>query len=318
MVPSPERRQRIGVPEPDPVAMQVEADQLVRRALAEDLDVEGDITTNAVVRADATGLAELVVRSDGVVAGLGLVATVFDQVDPRISVVVEVEDGERVRRGQSIARVAGPLRSIITGERTALNLVSYLSGIASTTRRYVDALEGTGCAVRDTRKTIPGTRLLAKAAVRAGGGVNHRVGLFDAMLVKDNHVAAAGGVYEATRLALARAAGHHVQVEVDDLQELDEAIAAGARDVMLDNFDVDLARTAVARGRELEEDHGPIVVEASGRIDLATARRYAEVGVDRIAIGALTHSAPQLDVGLDIRAARQGRSDPGDDAATGA
>lgn len=304
-MPSSDGPHTIGVPEPDPVAMQVEADQLVRRALTEDLDVEGDVTSDAVVRADVAGLAELVVRSDGVVAGLGLMAAVYDQIDPRVSVEINVEDGGRVRRGQAIGRVAGPLRSIITGERTALNLVTYLSGIATTTRRFVDAVEGTGCAIRDTRKTIPGTRLLAKAAVRAGGGVNHRVGLFDALLVKDNHVAAAGGIAEATRLALARAAGRHVQVEVDDLQELDAAIEAGARDVMLDNFDVDLARKAVARVRELEDEHGPIIVEASGRIDMATARRFAEVGVDRLAIGSLTHSAPQLDIGLDIRAARQ-------------
>jgi nicotinate-nucleotide pyrophosphorylase (carboxylating) len=226
-----------------------------------------------------------------------------------VSVEVHVSDGDRVRRGQAIGRVAGPLRSILTGERPALNLLTYLSGIATTTRRFVDALEGTGCVVRDTRKTVPGTRLLAKAAVRAGGGVNHRVGLFDAMLVNDNHVAAAGGVREATRQALARANGLHVQVEVDDLQELDEAIAAGARDVMLDNFDPDLAAKAVARVRELEERHGPILVEASGRIDISAARRFADAGVDRIAIGALTHSAPQLDIGLDIRAVREVRPD---------
>lgn len=297
--------QHPGVPDPDRLALRVEADHLVRRALAEDLDVHGDITSAAVVRADVAGLAELVARADGVVAGLGLVRAVFDQVDPRISVEPSVADGDRVRRGQAIGRVAGPLRSILTGERTALNLLTYLSGIATATRRYVDAVEGTGCQIRDTRKILPGTRHHAKAAVRAGGGVNHRIGLFDAFLVKDNHVAAAGGIREATEAALRRADGRHVQVEVDDLQELDDAIAAGARDIMLDNFDADLAATAVARVRELEERYGPIAVEASGRIDLTNARQYAEAGVDRIAIGAITHSAPQLDIGLDIRAARQ-------------
>lgn len=309
----------IGVPDPDHLGLRVETDHLVRRALAEDLEVHGDITSMAVVRADVAGLAELVARSEGVVAGLGLVRAVFDQVDPRISVELSVSDGDRVRRGQAIGRIAGPLRSILTGERTALNLITYLSGIATATRRYVDALVGTDCVVRDTRKILPGTRHHAKAAVRAGGGVNHRIGLYDGLLVKDNHVAAAGGVREATELALKRADGRHVQVEVDDLQELDEAIEAGARDVMLDNFDPDLAAKAVERVRELEERFGPIVVEASGRIDLTNARLYAEAGVDRIAIGAITHSAPQLDIGLDIRAARQvgpdaARDLEGDDA----
>ncbi len=273
---------------------------VVRRALEEDLDVVGDVTAQATVPAGATGRARMLVRADGVVAGLECVALVYDHLDPRVKVVTTARDGDRVRTGDVVAVVSGPLRSVLSGERIALNLVTHLSGVATLTARYVDAVAGTGTVVRDTRKTTPGLRLLEKAAVQAGGGVNHRLGLSDALLVKDNHVAAAGGVAEATRAALEGARGRHVQVEVDSLEELELAVAAGARDVLLDNFDPEHTVQAVTRLRELERDHGRIAVECSGGLDLSTARAFAEAGADRLAVGALTHSAPQLDLALDL------------------
>lgn len=294
---------------PDEPALAAAMRDVVRRALDEDLDVAGDLTSAATVPPDATGRARLVARADGVVAGLAAVAEVFDQLDPRVEVRMTARDGDRVERGHVVAEVAGPLRSILTGERTALNLLTHLSGVATVTAAYVEAVAGTACEVRDTRKTTPGLRRLEKAAVRAGGGVNHRVGLSDALLVKDNHVAAAGGVGPATRAAIAGALGRPVQVEVDSLDELEEAVAAGARDVLLDNFDVEQTQRAVERVRQLEAEHGRILLESSGGLDLDRVRGYAQAGVDRVAVGALTHSAPQLDLALDLDAeASAGRS----------
>jgi nicotinate-nucleotide pyrophosphorylase (carboxylating) len=291
-------------PQPvDSVAEAAAARDIVRRALAEDLDLAGDVTAEATVPPEALGTARLVARADGVVAGLGLVGEVYDQLDPRVEVRLRARDGDTVTVGDVVAEVQGPLRSVLTGERTALNLVTHLSGVATVTARYVAAVAGTDCVVRDTRKTTPGLRLLEKAAVRAGGGVNHRTGLSDALLVKDNHVAAAGGVDAATRGALGGARGRGVQIEVDSLEELETAVAAGARDVLLDNFDVEQTRAAVERVRELERDHGRILLESSGGLDLERVRAYAQAGVDRIAVGALTHSAPQLDLALDLDAA---------------
>jgi nicotinate-nucleotide pyrophosphorylase (carboxylating) len=254
----------------------------------------------ATVPAGLPGEASLVARADGVVAGCELVARVFAAVDPDVEVDLEVVDGDRVTRGQVLGRVRGPLRSVLAGERTALNFLTHLSGIATRTRAFADAVAGTGCAVRDTRKTTPGLRLLEKVAVRAGGGVNHRVGLHDALLVKDNHVAAAGGVAEATRRALAAADGRHVQVEVTSLAELDEAVDAGARDVLLDNFTPAGCAEVVEHlaARQLPER---VLLEASGTIRLDTVADFARSGVDRVAVGALTHSAPQLDIALDVR-----------------
>lgn len=266
----------------------------VARALAEDLGDVGDVTTNATVSPAASGVADVVARAGGVLAGVEVLDEVFEQVDPRVVVRRAAADGERVVRGQVVATVEGRLRSLLTGERVSLNFLGHLSGIATQTRRFVDAVEGTGVAVRDTRKTTPGLRLLEKAAVVAGGGTNHRVGLFDALLVKDNHVRAAGGAGVAAQLALERAGGRHVQVEVSQLDQLDEVLHAGVTDILLDNFSPDDIRLAVQRVA------GRAALEASGNVTLANVRQYAEAGVDTIATGALTHSAPWLDVAMDV------------------
>jgi nicotinate-nucleotide pyrophosphorylase (carboxylating) len=285
-------------------------DAVVVRALAEDLGVApeafgpaaaaADATTLATVPADAVGIAHVVARGAGVLAGIGLVAQVFHLLDPQVEVDAVMRDGDPLAVGDRAASVRGPLRAILTGERTALNLVCHLSGVATATRAYVDAIAGTGCVVRDTRKTTPGMRRLEKAAVVAGGGVNHRTGLYDGLLVKDNHVVAAGGIGAAARAALAAAGGLPVQVEVDDLDQLDQALDAGARDVLLDNFAVVDTATAVARVRSRENETGAVWLESSGGIDLTNVRGYALAGVDSVAIGAVTHSAPQVDLGLDV------------------
>lgn len=267
----------------------------VRRALAEDLDDRGDLTSQATVPVGIDGRAELIARAAGVVCGLDGVVETFAQVDDAIGVELRVSDGDAVSRGDVLGVVQGPLRSILTGERTALNLLTHLSGIATETRRFVEAVSGTGTVVRDTRKTLPGLRLLEKHAVRVGGGANHRIGLYDAMLVKDNHIAAAGSVRAAVSAALADPSGVHVQVEVADMAELDEALEAGAADILLDNFTPEQVRDARERvGRRAR-------LEASGTIGLETVRAYAEAGADTVAIGRITHSAPALDIALDVR-----------------
>ncbi|MBA2575758.1 MAG: carboxylating nicotinate-nucleotide diphosphorylase [Euzebyaceae bacterium] len=272
-------------------------EQIVAAALAEDLADAGDVTAAATVPADATAGAAFVAREAGVVAGLAAVHAVFAAVDPEVVVEPRVADGDHVEPLTVIASARGRTRSLLAGERTALNLLSQLSGVATATSRYVAELDGTACAVRDTRKTIPGMRDLQKAAVVAGGGVNHRRGLYDGLLVKDNHAVAAGGVAEATRRALAAADGLPVQVEVDSLEELEEALAGGARSVLLDNFDHNDLPAAVARCRRQD---APVFVEASGGIALGSAWAVASTGVDAIAVGALTHSATALDIGLDF------------------
>jgi nicotinate-nucleotide pyrophosphorylase (carboxylating) len=270
-------------------------DDFVRSALREDLGRAGDLTTDAIVPADAQGTGRIVARESGVVSGLFVVERVFAVLDPRVHVASAVADGDRVSPGTVVATVSGPLRALLTGERTALNLISRLSGVATATSRLVEAVAGTRATIVDTRKTTPGMRALEKAAVRDGGGANHRFGLDDAILIKDNHVAVAGGVTAAIEAAR-RHAGHlvKIEVEVDTLGQLDEALAARADIVLLDNFTPEQLREAVAR------TGGRALLEASGRIDAATVRAVAETGVDLISSGALTHSARILDFGFDI------------------
>ena len=268
---------------------------VVALALAEDLGPEGDITTLATVDADDLAAADLVSRQRGVVAGLPVVVRVFDVVGRgRVQVDLRVADGDRVEPGDVLATARGPLRDLLTAERTALNLVGHLSGVASLTRLWADAIEGTSARVRDTRKTMPGLRQLEKYAVRMGGGVNHRMSLSDAALVKDNHVVAAGGVVPAFERVRARYPGVPLEIEVDTVEQAREVIAAGADLVLLDNMSTELMREVVVLAA------GRARLEASGRLSLDNARAVAETGVDYLAVGALTHSAPVLDIGLDL------------------
>jgi nicotinate-nucleotide pyrophosphorylase (carboxylating) len=270
---------------------------LVRATLLEDLGRAGDITTAAVVPADAQAKVALVARQAGVVAGLDLAALAFELIDPRIVFRIERQDGEAVEPGARIAAIEGPARGILTAERTALNFLCRLSGVATATASIAAALRGYKAQVVCTRKTTPGLRAVEKYAVRAGGGGNHRFGLDDAVLIKDNHVAIAGGVTEALRRARA-AVGHLVKIEleVDTLEQLAEAMSEGVDVVLLDNMSPQTLAKAVAfvDGRAL--------TEASGRITAETAPAVAASGVDLISVGWLTHSAPVLDIGLDFEA----------------
>ncbi|CAN5510935.1 carboxylating nicotinate-nucleotide diphosphorylase [soil metagenome] len=275
--------------------------EVIAVALAEDLgegwSVVDDVTSAATVPEAAMVTAAFVPRQAGVIAGLQALVETFRQVDPRLQVDLQAADGDPAVPGTAVATVAGPARSVLAGERTALNLLTHLSGIASSTRLLVDAVAGTPCVVRDTRKTLPGLRAVEKAAVVAGGGVNHRLSLVDGLLVKDNHVAAAGGIAQATAAALAAAGGLPVQIEVDSLEQLDVVLAAGATQVLLDNFTVEQTAEGVARCRAVDRT---VFVESSGAITLQTAGAYAATGVDAVAVGALTHSSGALDVGLDL------------------
>jgi nicotinate-nucleotide pyrophosphorylase (carboxylating) len=267
---------------------------LVESALAEDLG-PGDVTTRLVIPAERTGRARIEARQELVVCGVQVVSEVFRQVDPDLEVTVEAGEGARVGPGASIALLSGRVRSILEGERSALNFFARTSGIATFTRRFVEAVQGTGTQIVDTRKTLPGWRMLDKYAVAVGGGVNHRIGLFDGILLKDNHIAAAGGIGQAVAAALALApANLRVQVEVESLDQAREACDAGADFLLLDNRKPDEIRAiheALGKG---------ILLEASGGIDLESVRSYAESGVQRISIGALTHSAAGVDVALEM------------------
>jgi nicotinate-nucleotide pyrophosphorylase (carboxylating) len=268
---------------------------IVRLALEEDLGTAGDVTTSATVDTGMQATARLVPRQPGVVAGLGVAATVFDVVsDSRVRVELATTDGARVAPGEVLATVHGPLADILTAERTALNLLGHLSGVATLTRRWVDAVEGTGAQIRDTRKTLPGLRALEKYAVVCGGGVNHRMSLSDAALVKDNHVVAAGGVVPAFERVRAAWPGLSIEIEVDTVPQAREVIDAGADLVLLDNMSPADMREVVAYSA------GRAKLEASGGLSLERAREVAETGVDYLSIGALTHSAPVLDIGLDM------------------
>jgi nicotinate-nucleotide pyrophosphorylase (carboxylating) len=273
-----------------------ELDDLVAAALREDLGRElggTDITTRFVVDADLLGEARIIAKKGGVLSGSDAAARVFEMVNPPCEYIALASDGTRLEPGDEVARVIGPLASILTAERTALNFLQRLSGIATVTRQYVDALAAyPAVTLLDTRKTTPGLRFLERAAVRAGGGNNHRDGLWDAILIKDNHVAAAGGVTEA--IDRARRAHMPVEVEVDTLEQLDEALAAHAEMILLDNMSSELMRRAV------EMTAGRARLEASGGMTLEGVVAAAKAGVDRISVGALTHSAPALDLSLEV------------------
>ena len=272
--------------------------RVVTTALAEDLRYGPDATTAATVPEDAVATATISPRVFGTIAGLPAVLAVFDEVIGSYDVVSTMDDGVKVRPGDDVLVVRAPVRALLTAERTALNLLCHLSGVATATAAWVDAVAGTDVAIRDSRKTLPGLRLLEKYAVRQGGGVNHRLGLGDAILIKDNHVAAAGSVAAALRAARTQAPDLPCEVEVDTLEQLDEALAEKAELVLLDNFTPEHCVTAVRRVADLG---APTKLEVSGGLKLADARVYAETGVDYLSVGALTHSAPALDLGLDLR-----------------
>jgi len=282
----------VGLGGPDPEDLR----RVVETALAEDLRYGHDATTAATVPADAVAVAELTARAPGVLAGLPAARAVLDAVlgVDGYTVLTARADGDRLAAGDVALAVRAPVRGLLTAERTALNLVCHLSGVATATRAWVDAVEGTGARIRDTRKTLPGLRLLAKYAVRCGGGVNHRLGLGDAVLIKDNHVAVSGGVVPAMRAVRAHRPDLPVEVEVDTLEQLDEALAERAEMILLDNMTTAQLREAVRRTA------GQAWLEASGGITLATARAIAETGVDALSVGALTHSVRALDVALEV------------------
>ena len=270
---------------------------VVRMALAEDLGRGGDITAQACIPEGARMRAVFAARKPGVLAGIGCGRLSLLAMDPAATIRSRLRDGDAFEAGAVLVEAEADARAFLAAERTALNLLGRLCGIATLTRAYVDAAEGTGARIADTRKTTPGLRALEKHAVACGGGLNHRFGLDDAILIKDNHVAVCGGVAEAIRRARA-AAGHlvKVEIEVDGLDQLDEALAERPDVVMLDNFTPDMLREAVARVRDRP---GRPVLEASGGVNLQTVRGIAEAGVDVISVGALTHSAASLDIGLD-------------------
>lgn len=267
-------------------------ERVVQAALAEDVG-EGDVTTEATVDADAIGSAQLLVKEPGVVCGLAAAEAVFRALDPDLRFEALVDEGTVVEHPTAVARVEGPERAILTGERTALNFLGRLSGVATLTRRYVDAVAGTGVAIIDTRKTTPGLRLLEKHAVACGGGQNHRFGLDDGVLVKDNHLRAASSVRVAVE-RLRAATDLPIEVECDTLAQVSEALAADADAILLDNMTPAELRAAVALAK------GRVRLEASGGITLENVRAVAETGVDEISVGALTHSARSLDVSLEL------------------
>jgi nicotinate-nucleotide pyrophosphorylase (carboxylating) len=276
--------------------------RLIDWALEDDLGTVGDVTSVSTIPIDLEGQVVFVARSAGVVAGLPAVGMVLDAVDPRITFQAILEDGTQVEAGTRLATAAGPMRGLLAAERSALNFLQRLSGIASRTRSYVDAVAGTRARILDTRKTLPGWRILEKYAVRCGGGHNHRMGLFDGVLIKDNHLAALGSgpgtiarAVGAARALTGRSIP--VELEIDGLDQLDEALASRPDIILLDNMRPEELRSAVARrdaaGRE-------VLLEASGGVNLSTVAGIAGTGVDRISVGDLTHSAPALDIGLDF------------------
>jgi nicotinate-nucleotide pyrophosphorylase (carboxylating) len=273
-------------------------DAFVTSVLAEDLGDGGDVTSNATIAADARFTAEMNCRQRMVVAGLELAAAFFRALDADVEIELLAADGDLVVHGTTLMRLAGNARAMLAAERSALNTLQHLSGIATLTRQYVDAIAGTGAALLDTRKTLPGLRILDKFAARMGGAHNHRMRLDDGVLIKDNHVAVAGGVAEAVRRARDAGTGLQVQVEVDRIEQIEPALAAGADRLLLDNMDPPMLREAVA----LVARRVPL--EASGGVTLETIRFLAETGVDYISVGRITQSAPAVDIGLDYAVSR--------------
>nr|WP_225224900.1 carboxylating nicotinate-nucleotide diphosphorylase [Cellulomonas sp. JH27-2] len=289
-----------GDPGPDPAAI----DRVVTAALDEDLGAAPgrDVTSQATISPDEQGVADLVARADGVVAGLIVVPVVLDAVAERLGLAravvdVVVPDGTAVTRGDVLAHLRGPVQVLLVAERTLLNLASRASGVATHTRRWADALAGTGALVLDTRKTTPGLRALEKYAVRCGGGTNKRMGLYDVAMVKDNHVAAAGSVTAAVRAVQERFPDVAIQVEADTAEQALEAVAAGARFLLLDNMPTPLLGDVVAAVRAVDDT---VELEATGNLTLDRAREVATTGVDYLSVGGLTHSSPILDLALDL------------------
>ena len=273
-------------------------EEFVRGSLAEDLGTGGDVTSSATIAADARLTAEMNCRQRIVVAGLEIAAEFFRALDPSVEIELLVRDGDQVVHGTTLMRLSGKARAMLAAERCALNTLQHLSGVATLTRQYVDEIAGTGAALLDTRKTIPGLRILEKYAARMGGAHNHRMRLDDGLLIKDNHVAVCGGVAEAVRRAKAANTGFEVQVEVDRIDQIEPALAAGADRLLLDNMDPAKLRQAVTLVA------GRVPLEASGGVTLETVRFLAETGVDFISLGRITQSAPAVDIGLDYSLGR--------------
>jgi nicotinate-nucleotide pyrophosphorylase (carboxylating) len=272
---------------------------LIELALAEDIG-PGDATSEATLPAELTVEARILAKANGVVAGLPIVEAVLRRVEPRLEVTALARDGDQVAPGQVVMTVRGPARGMLAAERTALNFLQHLSGIATLTRAFVEAVAGTRAVILDTRKTHPGYRVLEKYAVRMGGGQNHRMGLHDMLLVKDNHIAAAGSLTAAVRQARAAYPQLACEVEVKTLEELREALALDVQRIMLDNMGLEMMRAAV------EETAGRVALEASGNMSLARVAAVAATGVDFISVGAITHSAPALDFSMDVETGRAG------------
>jgi len=273
--------------------IQFDVEDFVRRVLAEDLGAGGDVTSNATIAADARFSASINCREAIIVAGIEIAAAFFRALDPEVRVDPLVSDGDPALAGAVLMRLKGNARAMLAAERSALNTLQHLSGIATLTRRYVDAIAGTGAKVLDTRKTVPGLRVLDKYAARMGGAENHRMRLDDGILIKDNHVALCGGVAQAVRAAKAAGARLAVQVEVDRIDQIGPALDAGADRLLLDNMDLDTLRQAVALVA------GQVPLEASGGVNVDTIRAIAETGVDYVSVGRITQSAPAVDIGLD-------------------
>ena len=274
--------------------MEYSLKELIEKALAEDLG-SGDVTSEATIPAELTSTASVLAKQNLILAGIDIAAEVFRHLDPDVRFTPLAKDGDRINAGTEIARLSGNTRALLAGERVALNLLQHLSGIATLTAGYVDQVKGLKAAVLDTRKTLPGLRQLEKNAVRTGGGKNHRMGLYDMILIKDNHIKAAGGIAKAVASARAKTGSLRIEVETKTLDEVREALAAKADIIMLDNMPVEMMRGAVKliAGRAL--------VEASGNVTLETVRRIAETGVDFVSSGSLTHSAPAADISMKIK-----------------